>query len=420
MRDAAATFFTDLPAEAWNAAASRAATRSPSARWRASPPAPSRTTSRSSGRGIPPIAAAIRDRLRADGGGAMMAAAIMFDLRTVPETDPVGIYRVRDGIYAADMLLTAIVHLDLFSWLAQNPATRGDVCRRFETADRPTDVMLTLLAAMGLVEDRDGVYHLTPLANEHLVGSSPWFLGPYYESLKNRPVALDLLKVLRTGKPANWGSQKDEKDWHKAMETDAFATQFTAAMDCRGVYLAQAVAKALDLSRQTRLLDIAGGSGIYACSLVTHHPHLSATVFEKPPVDRIAARAIANRGCSNRVDVVAGDMLAGPLPADADVHLYSNVLHDWDEPVVRQLIAKSFDALSRGGLIVIHDAFLNAAKNGPLHVAEYSVLLMHSCEGRCYSTREMGQYLTDAGFRDVSYRDTAAARGIMTAARSRG
>jgi len=186
-------------------------------------------------------------------------------------------------------------------------------------------------------------------------------------------------------------------------------------MDSRGVYLAQAVAKSIDLSPRRHLLDIAGGSGVYACSLVTHHPHLTATVFEKPPVDRIAAGAIANRGCSDTVRVVAGDMLAGALPGDADVHLYSNVLHDWDEPVVRQLIVKSFDALQPGGLIVIHDAFLNAAKDGPLHVAEYSVLLMHSCEGRCYSTREMEQYLIDAGFRDASYHDTAAARGVMTA-----
>jgi hypothetical protein len=94
------------------------------------------------------------------------------------------------------------------------------------------------------------------------------------------------------------------------------------------------------------------------------------------------------------------------------------VLHDWDEPVVRQLLGKSFEALPPGGLIVIHDAFLSAAKNGPLHVAEYSVLLMHSCEGRCYSTGEMEQYLVDAGFRDAAYRDTAAARGVMTATRS--
>jgi predicted O-methyltransferase YrrM len=340
---------------------------------------------------------------------------LAFDLRTVPDTDPVDIYRVRDGIYAADMLLAAIVHLDLFSWLAASPASRSDVCRAFETAPRPTDVMLTLFAAMGFVEEKDDVFHLTALAREHLVKSSPWFLGPYYESLKNRPVALDLIKVLRTGKPANWSSEKDGKDWHLAMETDEFAAQFTAAMDSRGVYLAQAVAKAIDLAGRRHLLDIAGGSGVYACSLVTHHPHLAATVFEKPPVDRIAARAIANRGCSGKVGVVAGDMLDGALPADADVHLYSNVLHDWDEPVVRQLIVKSFAALPPGGLVVIHDAFLNPAKDGPLHVAEYSVLLMHSSEGRCYSTREMAQYLRDAGFRDASYRATAAARGVMTA-----
>ena len=44
-------------------------------------------------------------------------------LRTAPHTDPVEIYRVRDGIYAADMLLTAIVHLDPFSRLEENPST---------------------------------------------------------------------------------------------------------------------------------------------------------------------------------------------------------------------------------------------------------------------------------------------------------
>ncbi len=45
-------------------------------------------------------------------------------------------------------------------------------------------------------------------------------------------------------------------------------------------------------------------------------------MFERPPVDRIAARAIANRGCSAKVNVLAGDMLMEALPADADVHLH--------------------------------------------------------------------------------------------------
>jgi 3-hydroxy-5-methyl-1-naphthoate 3-O-methyltransferase len=199
------------------------------------------------------------------------------------------------------------------------------------------------------------------------------------------------------------------------METEEFAASFTAAMDCRGVYLAQAVAKRVDLSSRHHLLDIAGGSGIYACALVTHWPNLRATVLEKPPVDRIAAGAIAKRGYTDRVSVFASDMLAAPLPAIADVHLYSNVLHDWDEPVVRVLLKKSYDALPPGGRIMIHDAYLNPEKNGPLHVAEYSVLLMHSSEGRCYSTLEMERYLVEAGFGDVAYLDGAAARGLVIA-----
>jgi predicted O-methyltransferase YrrM len=342
----------------------------------------------------------------------------MHDLTSVPQTDPVGLYRVRDGLYAADMLLTALVHLDLFTRLDRQPATKAEICHAFHLVERPADVMLTLLAAMGLVEERKGVFHLTALAHEHLVSSSPWFLGPYYASLKERPVCLDLLTVLRTGKPANWASQKDEKDWHKAMETEEFAASFTGAMDCRGIYLAQAVAKAVDLSGHRHLLDIAGGSGIYSCALVTHWPDLRATVLEKPPVDRIAAAAIARRGCSEQVAVMTSDMLAAPLPPIADAHLYSNVLHDWDEPAVRRLLKKSFDALPPAGLIMIHDAFLNAAKTGPLHVAEYSVLLMHSSEGRCYSVAEMETYLTDAGFRGVEYLPGAAVRGIVIATRS--
>jgi len=142
----------------------------------------------------------------------MPVGLVMFNLTSAPQTDPVDIYRVRDGIYAADMLLTALVHLDLFSWLAGHPATKEEICRALEITDRPTDVMLTLLAAMGLVEERQQVFHLTTLAQEHLVNGSPWYLGPYFASLEDRPVAVDLLEVLRTGKPASQLGQPAERE----------------------------------------------------------------------------------------------------------------------------------------------------------------------------------------------------------------
>ncbi len=97
--------------------------------------------------------------------------------------------------------------------------------------------------------------------------------------------------------------------------------------------------------------------------MAAHFPQIQGDVLEKPPVDRIAARAIAGRGLSSRIGVVAGDMLAGPLPGGYDVHLFSNVLHDWDEIVVRRLLRASSDALAPGGMIVVHDAFLERGRS---------------------------------------------------------
>jgi hypothetical protein len=338
------------------------------------------------------------------------------DLTRLPTTDPLPVYRYRDGLYAADLLTAAIVEFDFFTWLAAHPSDHATICRTLGLASRPVDVMLTLFAANGFIRrEADGTFQPTALAREHLDSTSPFFLGPYYASLKERPVVKDFVTILRTDRPANWGSYKNEKTWTEAMLTDEFATSFTAAMDCRGFTLGPAMAKKIPAAGRIRLLDIAGGSGIYACTVVAHHPHLAATVFERPPVDGIARRMIAKRGYSDRVDVMAGDMFADALPRDHDIHLFSNVLHDWDVEKVRPLLAASFGALPSGGLLVIHDAHLNADKSGPLPVAAYSALLMSVTEGKCYSITEMEALLTEAGFHTVKFEPTAADRSILTA-----
>jgi len=337
------------------------------------------------------------------------------DLTAIPSSDPLHVYRYRDGLYAADLLTAALVHLDFFSWLAVHPSTKEEVCDYFGFAERPVDVMLTLFRANGFIDQQDGLFQVTPTAAEHMTSGSPWDLTPYYASLKERPVCQDFLKVLATDKPANWGGDKAALDWHKAMETEAFSKSFTAAMDCRGQYLGQALAKRLDLIGRSHLLDIGAGSGIYACSLVAHHAGLKATVLEQSPVDRIAAGCIRERGFSDRVAVVTGNMFKDPLPTGCDVHLFSNVLHDWGAAEVRELLAISYAALPSGGLLIIHDAFINEDKSGPLPVAAYSSLLMHSTQGKCYAVSEYAEYLFDAGFEPGPYRDTAADRGFMTA-----
>ena len=342
-----------------------------------------------------------------------------FDLKRLPLTDPTELYRQRDGIYATDLLIAGVCWLDFFTWLAEQPSDLASICRGLDLKQRPADVMLTLFTALGLVHNERGVFRVTDVAREHLVSSSPCFLGPYLAALKDRAVCKDMLGVLRSGTPANWCSVDDDRTWTSKMHDEAFARDFTAAMDARATLLAPALAGRLDCRGYRHLLDIAGGSGIYACAIVTAHPHLAATVLEQPPVDGVARRLIAQRGFADRVSVVAGEMFAGPLPERCDVHLWSNVLHDWDVSDVKRLLARSFAALPPGGLVVIHDAHLDAAKSGPLPVASYSALLMHSTEGRCYSVAEMAAFLSECGFVEPTQVATAADRSVVTARKTR-
>lgn len=326
--------------------------------------------------------------------------------------DPSRLLRCRDSIYAADLLVCAVAHLDFFSYLKNGPRSFEEISANFAIAPRPADVMLSLFGAMELIEKSGGKYGLTGISKEYLVSGTPSSLVPYYASLQNRPQAKEFREVLHTGKPAGWSSKKEGPDWLEAMKDERFADEFTSAMDSRGAFLARRLAEKIDLGASGSLLDIAGGSGVYACSIADKYDKLKAAVLEIPPVDRAARRAVESRNMADRVKVVAGDMFR-EIPEGYDLHLFSNVLHDWDMGSVRKLVGRSFESLPKNGALLVFDAHLNKEKNGPPAIAEYSCLLMHSTEGRCYSTREISETLMQAGFRQITVREVAAGRTII-------
>lgn len=339
-------------------------------------------------------------------------------LTILPATDPAQILRLRDRQYGAELIAAALLHFDFFSWLNQNDGvTDAAVCQHFNFASRPVDVLLTLCRANGFITtDSEGGHHLTPLGREHLVKGSPWYLGPYYAPIKDTPIVQGFLKVLSTGKPANWQAKSDAKDWHESMLDEDFARDFTELMNCRGMIFGQYLAKAVTplLGDRRHLLDVGGGSGIYSSTMVAAHPQLNATVLEQPPVDALVRKEIAKHGLTDRVQVFSGDMFTVAWPT-TDIILLSNVLHDWDLPEMRVLLIKAAEALPTGGLLIIHDAFIRDDKTGPHAVAEYSALLMNITQGKCYSPAEYGAALNELGFDVGPYQDTVADRGFMTA-----
>ncbi|MFC3448589.1 methyltransferase [Amycolatopsis speibonae] len=335
-------------------------------------------------------------------------------------SDPAPLLRLVEGMHAVEMVIAAVGWLELFDRLSAEPLAPDALGLELGIADRPADVLVTLCQALGLLDiGTDGLLRPSETATEFLTTASPWSMVPCYAALKERPPCRDLLAVLRTGRPAGGppGDEGDRPDWFTSMGEEDFAHVFLQATDSRSAGLARLFADRLRPGAKIRLLDVAGGSGLFSCALAERIPDLTATVLEQEPVAGIAKRSVAARGLGDRVTVHTGDMFGGPLPLGYDAHLLSNVVHDWPPAKIVDIFAACHRALPPGGTLHVHEAFLDDDKAGPLSVAEYSVLLLMFTEGHCYSKREITDLLVAAGFAGFEYLPTTAGRGILSARR---
>ncbi len=328
----------------------------------------------------------------------------MVDLPT-PTTDPTPIFELFRGSYGTELLTAAITEFGLFGRLADGAKPQAELQREMELEARPMCVLMTAMRAMGLIaDDGAGGVALTPVAREHLVPGGPFDVSGYVGLAKGSPGVRTMIERLRTNRPA--GQEEPETgtafifrpDVPSAMERHDSARALTMALVGRARNVAPVLAQKVSLASSRCILDVGGGSGIYSIAWLLRHEHLRAIVWDRPEVLRVAEEFAHEFGVADRLECVAGDMFNDAPPPGADICLLSNVLHDWDVPECRQLLARCSSALPSGGALVIHDVLLNDAHDGPLAVALYSAALFCQTEGRAYSAAEYREWLEEGGF----------------------
>jgi predicted O-methyltransferase YrrM len=322
----------------------------------------------------------------------------------IPKTDPTPIVELFRGNYATELLTAAVSHFDVFAKLAKRSMTLEGLGAAIGLAPRPTIVLITALRAMKFIEaSGDGQLSLTPVAREHLVPGEPFYFGDYVGLRADAPGTLGMVERLRANRPAGYRPEETsafiyKKGEESVMEEEASARRLTLGLAGRARNVAPVLAAQLPLTGARRLLDVGGGTGIYSVELLKANPALHAVVWDRPEVLKVAREAAAGSGVEKRLELLPGDMFADAIPPGGfDAMLLSNVLHDWDAPECRTLVRKCADALSPGGVLIVHDVFLNDALDGPLPVALYSAALFSVTEGRAYSAAEYGAFLREAG-----------------------
>jgi 3-hydroxy-5-methyl-1-naphthoate 3-O-methyltransferase len=185
-------------------------------------------------------------------------------------------------------------------------------------------------------------------------------------------------------------------------------------LDERGIYLAKKIVNKLDLSKNKKLIDIGSGSGIYSCILATYNPKLKIDILEIPTVVPNTNRFLKQRGFSNRISVISGDMFKYNYNKEYDVHFYSNVLHDWDVKDVTKILKTSYKGLPIGGKIIIHDGH-KELKNNPWSLLENEISLLVKTKGRYYYTFEIKEMLRKVGFKKIEKMDLVSGRSLIIA-----
>lgn len=341
------------------------------------------------------------------------------DCILLPHTDPTPIFEHFRGSYGSELLTAAVAHFDLFGRLAAGPRPFDALRAELGLESRPANVLVTALRGMGLIASDDaGLLRLTSLATEHLVPGGPFDIGDYIGLAAAFPGVLAMVERLRTNRPATADSGGGTAFIYRegvasAMEQADLARHFTLALSGRAKNVAPHLASRVPLAGAKMLLDVAGGTGLYAIEFLRRNPGLTAILLDRPEVLKVADEFRRDSGVADRLTLVPGDMFHDPLPA-ADVVLLSNVLHDWDVPECRALVRRCAAALPPGGRLLIHDVFLDDDLGGPLPIALYSAALFSLTEGRAYSAREYGEWLQEAGLTLSGPEPTLIHCGVLT------
>jgi SAM-dependent methyltransferase len=178
--------------------------------------------------------------------------------------------------------------------------------------------------------------------------------------------------------------------------------------------LAETVAKALDLSGRSRLMDVGGGPGTYAVHFCLRHPGLRAIVFDLPTSEPFASSVVARYGLSDRVDFVGGDFLRDELPKGQDVAWLSQVLHGESPENAARLVRNAAASLNPGGLLAIQEFVLDNDRSGPAHPALFSLnMLVGTTGGPAYTLDEIRAMLESAGDRDIRSLDINLPQGCL-------
>ncbi|HEX9985825.1 MAG TPA: methyltransferase [Thermoanaerobaculia bacterium] len=158
-----------------------------------------------------------------------------------------------------------------------------------------------------------------------------------------------------------------------------------------------AVTKAYDFAGIRSLVDVGGNIGNLLTTILLANPSLRGVVYDLPHVATVARRTVAERGLSDRCDVVGGSFFDS-VPTGHDAYMLSHVVHDWPEPKCLTILGNIRRAIPDDGRLLIVEQIIPTG-NEPHPSKFIDLILLTTTGGRERTLDEYTALLASAGFR---------------------
>jgi hypothetical protein len=210
-----------------------------------------------------------------------------------------------------------------------------------------------------------------------------------------------LTEGLRTGLPQNEVRGGGQPTFETLYADPARLKAFLKAMSGISHGSALAIAAKFNWKDYKTYCDVGTAQGDTAAQIALANEHLSGTGFDLAEVGPIFEEYVGELGVNGRLKFQAGDFFKGAIPT-ADVIVMGHILHDWDLPTKKMLIAKVYEALPKGGAFIVYESIIDDDRSKNAFGLMMSLnMLIETYGGFDYTGADCQGWMREAGFRET-------------------
>ncbi len=287
--------------------------------------------------------------------------------------------------FAPARIIATAVQLDLLS-LLEEAKTSEELSRIKGISHMGLTRLLDALVTLGILNKREDRYLLEEPMTQLFLPSSPLSMGRYFLHLENlHHIWGHLSQVVTSGKQVE---RKPDPEFPVTLARGLFPLHWFQALD---------LGEKIEIPDRGKVLDVAGGSGVWSAGILKHHPHLQGVLLDLPAVLEEAAKPILKKiDLLNRYRFLPGDMFEINWGKGYTCIILGHICHALGEDDIRNLIEKSRQAVGPQGILIIID-FLPHSQNTFPAIFNLNMLLATK-EGGVHKQEEYSQWLRDGGF----------------------